>query len=128
MFNKKFLVISAAIFLIVGCSKKQEEVEEVVPEVETVIFQPGDMFSKTFEQTKLSAQEANEILNELKKLVNINKCKPNDFYEVTYSTNTSKSFPIPLHNAPLAVPAGPEITVRKLRDTEISRFLISLSI
>ncbi len=61
MFNKKFLVISAAIFLIVGCSKKQEDVEEVVPEVETVIFQPGDMFSKTFEQTKLSAQEANEI-------------------------------------------------------------------
>jgi murein DD-endopeptidase MepM/ murein hydrolase activator NlpD len=27
-------------------------------------------------------------LAELKKHVNINKCKPNDFYEITYSTNT----------------------------------------
>lgn len=88
--NKKIFFVLLSFFLIIGCSKKQEEVveEEVIPEVETVVFQPGDMFSKTFEQTKLSVQEGNEILKELKKHVNINKCRPNDFYEITYSTET----------------------------------------
>lgn len=88
--NKNFLILVLSFLLLFGCSKKQEEVveEEVIPEVETVVFQPGDMFSKTFEQTKLSSQESTEILNELKKHVNINKCLPNDFYEITYSTET----------------------------------------
>ena len=88
--NKKIFLILMLFSLIVGCSKSQDETveEEIIPEVETVIFQPGDMFGKTFEQTKLSPKESNEILNELKKYVNINKCKPNDFYEITYSTET----------------------------------------
>ncbi len=88
--NKKIFLVLLSFFLVIGCSKKQEEVveEEIIPEVETVVFQPGDMFRKTFEQTKLSSQEGNEILKELKKYVNINKCRPNDFYEITYSTET----------------------------------------
>ena len=77
------------VFTIIGCTSDNMEIDITkVPEVETVVFQPGDVFSKTFEQTKLSKQESNRILNELKKYININKCKPNDFYEITYSTNT----------------------------------------
>lgn len=60
-----------------------------MPEVETVVIQPGDVFGKTFEQTKLSKQESLKILAELKKYININKCKPNEFYEITYSTDTA---------------------------------------
>lgn len=78
------------VFTIIGCTSDNMEIDITkVPEVETVVFQPGDVFSKTFEQTKLSKQESNRILNELKKYININKCKPNDFYEITYSTNTN---------------------------------------
>lgn len=77
------------IFSFVGCTSDNMEIDITkVPEVETVVFQQGDVFSKTFEQTKLSKQESSEILAELKKYVNINKCKPNDFYEITYSTST----------------------------------------
>ncbi len=90
MINEKnfFIVLLCSLFIF-GCSpQKEEQKKEVVPEVETVVFQTGDIFGKTFEQTKLSAKESAEILNELKKYVNINKCKPNDFYEITYSTDT----------------------------------------
>jgi len=83
------LLLLFFIFLCIGCTSDNMEIDITkVPEVETVVFQPGDVFGKTFEQTKLSKQEANKILTELKKYININKCKPNDFYEITYSTNT----------------------------------------
>lgn len=71
-----------------SCTSDNMEIDITeLPEVETVTFQPGDVFSTTFERTKLTKQEGYKILKELKKLVNINKCKPNDFYEITYSTN-----------------------------------------
>ena len=88
---KKFAsyILLFFIILFVGCTSDNMEIDITkVPEVETVIFQPGDVFVKTFEQTKLSKQESNRILTELKKYVNINKCKPNEFYEITYSTDT----------------------------------------
>ena len=87
--NKKNVVLFIFIALFVGCTSDNMEIDITkVPEVETVVFQPGDVFGKTFEQTKLSKQESNRILTELKKYININKCKPNEFYEITYSTNT----------------------------------------
>ena len=76
--------------MLVGCTSDNMEIDITkMPEVETVVFQPGDVFGKTFEQTKLSKQESLRILAELKKYININKCKPNDFYEITYSTDTA---------------------------------------
>ncbi len=88
---KKFSMYVLLFFvaLFIGCTSDNMEIDITkVPEVETVVFQPGDVFGKTFEQTKLSKKESLEILAELKKHVNINKCKPNEFYEITYSTNT----------------------------------------
>ena len=88
---KKFSMYVLLFFvaLFIGCTSDNMEIDITkVPEVETVVFQQGDVFGKTFEQTKLSKKESLEILAELKKHVNINKCKPNDFYEITYSTNT----------------------------------------
>jgi len=86
-FSMYVLLFFVALFM--GCTSDNMEIDITkVPEVETVVFQPGDVFGKTFEQTKLSKKESLEILAELKKHVNINKCKPNDFYEITYSTNT----------------------------------------
>ena len=86
-FTAYILLLFVALFM--GCTSDNMEIDITkVPEVETVVFQPGDVFGKTFEQTKLSKQESLEILAELKKYVNINKCKPNEFYEITYSTDT----------------------------------------
>ena len=86
-FSMYVLLFFVALFM--GCTSDNMEIDITkVPEVETVVFQQGDVFGKTFEQTKLSKKESLEILAELKKHVNINKCKPNDFYEITYSTNT----------------------------------------
>lgn len=89
---KKFSLYILLFFvaLFVGCTSDNMEIDITkVPEVETIVIQPGDVFGKTFEQTKLSKQESLKILAELKKYININKCKPNEFYEITYSTDTT---------------------------------------
>ncbi|MBQ2219367.1 MAG: M23 family metallopeptidase, partial [Elusimicrobia bacterium] len=76
--------------MFVSCTSDNMEIDITkLPEVETIVIQPGDVFGKTFEQTKLSKQESLKILAELKKYININKCKPNEFYEITYSTDTA---------------------------------------
>ncbi len=85
-----FLLFIFNIIMLVGCTSDNMEIDITkVPEVETIVIQPGDVFGKTFEQTKLSKQESLKILAELKKYININKCKPNEFYEITYSTDTT---------------------------------------
>ena len=56
---KKFAsyILLLLIILFVGCTSDNMEIDITkMPEVETVVFQPGDVFSKTFEQTKLSKQ------------------------------------------------------------------------
>ena len=89
---KKCILFLLFIFniMFIGCTSDNMEIDITkVPEVETIVIQPGDVFGKTFEQTKLSKQESLKILAELKKYININKCKPNEFYEITYSTDTA---------------------------------------
>ena len=89
---KKFSLCILLFFiaLFIGCTSDNMEIDITkLPEVETIVIQPGDVFGKTFEQTKLSKQESLKILAELKKYININKCKPNEFYEITYSTDTT---------------------------------------
>jgi murein DD-endopeptidase MepM/ murein hydrolase activator NlpD len=89
---KKFSLYILLFFiaLFIGCTSDNMEIDITkLPEVETIVIQPGDVFGKTFEQTKLSKQESLKILAELKKYININKCKPNEFYEITYSTDTA---------------------------------------
>lgn len=82
-----------------GCTThKQEEyqTEQQLPsrtkqtlhpmkEIQTVLFNYGDIFINTFKQTRLSEEDSTLILKNLEKLINVNKCKPNDYYEVTYS-------------------------------------------
>ena len=90
MRNFSSYILLLFIAFLIGCTSDNMEIDITkMPEVETVVFQPGDVFGKTFEQTKLSKQESLKILAELKKYININKCKPNDFYEITYSTDTA---------------------------------------
>lgn len=89
---KKFSLYILLFFVVffVSCTSDNMEIDITkLPEVETIVIQPGDVFGKTFEQTKLSKQESLRILAELKKYININKCKPNEFYEITYSTDTA---------------------------------------
>lgn len=87
-----FCILSCIIscFCFSGCSDEELAIDLTdSPQIDTVILQSGDVLVKTFEKTKLPVQETNVILKELKKLINLNKCKPNDFYEITYSTNTN---------------------------------------
>lgn len=61
-------------------------------EIQTILFNYGDVFINTFKQTRLSEQDSTLILKNLEKLINVNKCKPNDYYEVTYSDASWTSF------------------------------------
>ena len=69
---KKIVSYLLLFFIIsfISCTSDNMEIDITkVPEVETIVFQLGDVFSKTFEQTKLSKKESLEILAELKILV-----------------------------------------------------------
>ena len=71
---KKFIfyLLSFFIILFIGCKNDNMEIDITeVPETDKIVFQHGDIFIDTFEQTKLSRQEGNKILNELKKHVNM---------------------------------------------------------
>lgn len=86
MFRNILLLLLAT--LIFSCSKPVEPEIPIITDV--VVFEHGDLFSKTLEQqTKISSQESFKLLSELKKHTNINKCLPGDFYEITYSQDQS---------------------------------------
>ena len=93
MFKKYLSVLFFSLILFVGCSKDEMSVDiskDIGPITDTVVFEKGDVLSKTFEQqTKITNKEAFVIMQELKKYVNINRCKPQEFYEITYSTDTT---------------------------------------
>ena len=92
MFKKYLSILFFSLMLFVGCSKDEMSVDiskNAMPETDTIIFEQGDILSKTFEQTKITNKEAFVIMQELKKYININKCKPKEFYEITYSTDTT---------------------------------------
>jgi murein DD-endopeptidase MepM/ murein hydrolase activator NlpD len=90
---KKFIfyLLSFFIILFIGCKNDNMEIDITeVPETDKVVFQHGDIFIDTFEQTKLSRQDGNKILNELKKHVNIGDYKEGEFYEITYAPKKTK--------------------------------------
>ncbi|MDR2351128.1 MAG: hypothetical protein LBD56_00370, partial [Endomicrobium sp.] len=58
--------------------------------IEKVVIQKGDVLALTFNKTKLSSKDSSNILRELKKLVNIAKCIPGDFYEIVYDELTGE--------------------------------------
>lgn len=83
-----FILIIYSLFS-AGCSNEELTIDlSDAPQIDTVVLQSGDILAKTFEKTKLPSQEAFAIMQELGKIMNINKCKPNDFYEITYSTQS----------------------------------------
>ena len=62
---------------------QQEELD-----IEKIVIRQGDVLALTFKDTRLSSQDSSEILKELRKNININKCMPGDFYEIVYSGET----------------------------------------
>lgn len=58
--------------------------------IEKVVIQKGDVLALTLNETKLSSEDSSNILRELKKLVNIAKCLPGDFYEIVYDELTGQ--------------------------------------
>jgi murein DD-endopeptidase MepM/ murein hydrolase activator NlpD len=60
------------------------------PEIEKVIIQQGDVFALTLNNTKLSNQDTVNIIEELKKVVDISHCVPGDFYEILYDDKTKQ--------------------------------------
>ena len=92
MLRKYLKLLFFALLFFVGCGKDEMSVDvskETLPNTDTVVIEKGDVLSKTFEQTKIENREAFVIMQELKKYMNINRCKPDEFYEITYSSDTS---------------------------------------
>jgi murein DD-endopeptidase MepM/ murein hydrolase activator NlpD len=58
--------------------------------IEKVVIQKGDVLTLTLSETKLSSEDSSNILRELKKLLNIAKCIPGDFYEIVYDKLTGR--------------------------------------
>ncbi|MDR3281592.1 MAG: M23 family metallopeptidase [Endomicrobium sp.] len=58
--------------------------------MEKVTIQQGDVLALTLASTKLSRKDSRNILRELKKIANINRCMPGDFYEIFYDSSTGK--------------------------------------
>jgi murein DD-endopeptidase MepM/ murein hydrolase activator NlpD len=56
--------------------------------IEKVVIKKGDVLALTLNETKLSNKDSSNILRELKKLINIAKCLPEDFYEIVYDELT----------------------------------------
>ena len=91
-----FLIIlilcSALVFAILY--KKISKLEYIpVPQqqeldIEKIVIQQGDVLALTLKNSRLSTQDITDILKELRKNININKCMPGDFYEIIYSTET----------------------------------------
>ncbi len=93
---KKILIYTAIFILscimVFGILYKKVSKLEYTPvqpqydlDIEKVVIGQGDVLALTFSKTKLSRQDYSEILSELKKNVNINRCMPGDFYEIVYS-------------------------------------------
>ena len=92
MLRKYLRLLFFALLFFVGCGKDEMSVDvskETLPNTDTVVIEKGDVLSKTFEQTKITNKEAFVVMQELKKYMNINRCKPDEFYEITYSSDTS---------------------------------------
>lgn len=92
MLRKYLRLLFLTLLFFVGCGKDEMSVDvskEVLPNTDTVVIEKGDVLSKTFEQTKITNKEAFVVMQELKKYMNINRCKPDEFYEITYSSDTS---------------------------------------
>ena len=92
MLRKYLGILFFSLLFCVGCGKDEMSVDvskEVPPNTDTVVIEKGDVLSKTFEQTQITNKEAFVIMQELKKYMNINRCKPDEFYEITYSSDTS---------------------------------------
>ncbi|MCA6072174.1 MAG: M23 family metallopeptidase [Endomicrobium sp.] len=65
-----------------------EIIEDAVSDVEKVIIQQGDILTLTLNNTKLSEKDTGEIIRELKKVMNIGRCMPGEFYEILYNKKT----------------------------------------
>ncbi|MDR0956334.1 MAG: M23 family metallopeptidase [Endomicrobium sp.] len=58
--------------------------------MEKITINQGDIFLLTLNKTKLPQKDADNIIKELKKIININYCVPGDFYEILYDNKTGE--------------------------------------
>jgi murein DD-endopeptidase MepM/ murein hydrolase activator NlpD len=74
-------------FLISRCTEITKNRE---PAVEKKEIQQGDTITLALNNARLTEEDINEIIKELKKLKDINKCLPGDCYEIFYDKQTGK--------------------------------------
>ena len=65
-----------------------EIIEGTIPDVEKVIIQQGDILALTLNNTKLSKKDIGEIIGKLRRVMNIGRCMPEEFYEILYNKKT----------------------------------------
>ncbi|MDR3256212.1 MAG: M23 family metallopeptidase [Endomicrobium sp.] len=88
-----FVLVTIAVTIIIikkPSNIKQPLAQDNLPNIEKIIIKKGDIFALTLNDTKLSAKDSSDIIKELKKVVNINRCMPGDFYEILYDFKTGE--------------------------------------
>jgi murein DD-endopeptidase MepM/ murein hydrolase activator NlpD len=96
--------------------------------IEKVVIQKGDVLALTLNKTKLSSEDSSNILRALKKLVNIAKCIPGDFYEIVYDELTGEwsnfnYYPSGIFYYEIFKSSESEITTKKKRfETSIVKY------
>jgi murein DD-endopeptidase MepM/ murein hydrolase activator NlpD len=61
-------------------------------EIQRIYIVPGDTIDSALSRSNLPSQNREIILNELKKEMNVNRCKPNDFYELRFYKDSGDWF------------------------------------
>jgi murein DD-endopeptidase MepM/ murein hydrolase activator NlpD len=90
------LLMFALIFISKFSSLKNSNIKTISEKsleknkIEKIVIKKGDVLALTLNETKLSSEDSSNILRELKKLINIAKCLPEDFYEIVYDELTGE--------------------------------------
>jgi len=90
-FQKKTLIYSTILILLLVLTFTKKILSKGVTfasnktDAEKVIIKQGDSLALTLNNTRLSLKDSDCIIKKLKKLTNINRCMPGDFYEIAYN-------------------------------------------
>jgi murein DD-endopeptidase MepM/ murein hydrolase activator NlpD len=86
----RFVIILSVLVFFTGVLENNREFVNFknLENYEKVTIAPGDIFFLTLKNTKLSSKDAEDIAKHLKKIVNIARCRPGDYYEIIYDAKT----------------------------------------
>ncbi|MDR1942081.1 MAG: peptidoglycan DD-metalloendopeptidase family protein [Endomicrobium sp.] len=116
------IIISGVLYLKISNLQYAPAAQNYEPDIEKIVIESGDMLALTFDKTRLSKEDSLQILKELGKNLNVNRCRPGDFYEILYLPDGSwKAF--------WYYPSGQEfISIKKSPDSALTSSKAKLAV